>query len=381
MTSKPKVSVIVPIYGVEKYLKQCVDSILAQTLPDIEVILVDDGSPDKCPEIVDQYAQQDKRVVAIHQPNGGYGVAVNHGISVARGEYIGIIESDDWIEPTMYEKLYNNAIKNNSDVVKCSFYIYNSLAKKAKNINKKWRGIPHMNLFDAPDGAFSLRDFPQIMMFHASVWASLYRADFIKNIKMSETKSASYQDFPFMCEVMATAQRISVERDYLIHYRMEEGQGSSTIRRDARLILMATQSIAGIEVLKKYGVLDVCREEIYYHAFTASRGFFDNIMWQHKAAFFDEYYRLFKPVMNDHTFRWRYFNNTDRKFCAAIIANDLIRATEHKFHFSIANLRRVLISIRMPNETYFPGWRVQFLGIQMGSLLDYYIPAWLRIKF
>ena len=131
----------------------------------------------------------------------------------------------------------------------------------------------------------------------------------------------------------------------------------------------------------KYGVLDVCREEIYYHAFTASRGFFDNIMWQHKAAFFDEYYRLFKPVMNDHTFRWRYFNNTDRKFCAAIIANDLIRATEHKFHFSIANLRRVLISIRMPNETYFPGWRVQFLGIQMGSLLDYYIPAWLRIKF
>ena len=95
--NKPKVSVVVPIYKVEKYLCECVDSILAQTLHDIEVILVDDGSPDKCPEIVDEYAKKDKRVVAVHQKNAGYSTAVNKGIAMAKGEYIGVIESDDWI--------------------------------------------------------------------------------------------------------------------------------------------------------------------------------------------------------------------------------------------------------------------------------------------
>ena len=90
----PKVSVIVPIYGVEKYLRQCVDSILAQTLKDIEIILVDDGSPDGCPAIVDEYAAKDSRVIAVHQENGGYGRAVNHGIEIANGEYIGIASYD-----------------------------------------------------------------------------------------------------------------------------------------------------------------------------------------------------------------------------------------------------------------------------------------------
>lgn len=92
---QPDISVVVPIYGVEKYLKQCVDSILNQTFKNMEVILVDDGSRDRCPQMVDEYAAQDARVVAIHQPNGGYGKAVNAGIARARGKYIGIIESDD----------------------------------------------------------------------------------------------------------------------------------------------------------------------------------------------------------------------------------------------------------------------------------------------
>ena len=87
---QPDISVVVPIYGVEKYLKQCVDSILNQTFKNMEVILVDDGSRDRCPQMVDEYAAQDARVVAIHQPNGAYGKAVNAGIARARGKYIGI---------------------------------------------------------------------------------------------------------------------------------------------------------------------------------------------------------------------------------------------------------------------------------------------------
>lgn len=182
MSNQPKVSVVVPIYGVEKYLHQCVDSILAQTLKDIEIILVDDGSKDKCPEIVDEYAKKDPRIVSVHQPNGGYGRAVNHGIELAKGEYIGIIESDDWIEPTMYEKLYQKAVETNSDITKSNFYVYNSLLPINKQ-NTIWHSS-RQDLSKAPDTPFSVEEYPQIIIFHASIWSNYIKLTLSKNKKL-----------------------------------------------------------------------------------------------------------------------------------------------------------------------------------------------------
>ncbi|GHS91742.1 hypothetical protein FACS1894139_12890 [Planctomycetales bacterium] len=376
--NKPQVSIIVPVWGVEKYLRQCVDSILAQTLKDIEIILVDDGSPDNCPAIIDEYAAADSRVVAVHQPNGGYGVAINHGLELARGEYVGIIESDDWVEPDMYEKLSANAVVNNSDIVKCSFYIYNSVVKNKKHLNRKWQ-TGYMDLFDAPNGGFTLRDFPKIVMFHASVWASLYRADFLRTngIKMIDTNKTMFQDFPFMCEVMSLAKRISVVKDYLIHYRVEEGQNSSTKQVGQRNIQMASRCIDGIEILKKNGVLDLCKEEIYFHAWTANLDFFNKIMWKFKAEYFDELYRLFTPLKKDKTFRFKYFKQDQVKFVRQVWENDMIGAVAHRHRFSLRNLRRFLLSIHTPyfSNTY---WHLTFLGIQFGRQF-YHRPAWLRI--
>ena len=122
--TQPKVSVIVPIYGVEKYIHQCIDSILNQTLEDIEILLIDDGSKDNCPAIIDEYAKQDSRIKAIHQENGGYGKAVNNGLSKATGEYIAIVEPDDFIEQNMFEVLYDDAKQNDVDVVKGPYYDY-----------------------------------------------------------------------------------------------------------------------------------------------------------------------------------------------------------------------------------------------------------------
>lgn len=118
-SSKPKVSVIVPIYNVEKYLRKCVDSILAQTLTDIEVILVDDGSPDGCPQIVDEYAAKDPRVVPVHQRNGGLSAARNGGLSVASGKYVGFVDADDWVEPRMYEELFSACEASTADIGAC----------------------------------------------------------------------------------------------------------------------------------------------------------------------------------------------------------------------------------------------------------------------
>lgn len=114
---KPKVSIIVPIYCVEKYLQECVDSLLKQKLQEIEIILVDDGSPDKSGEIADDYAKRDERVKVIHQMNGGLGPARNTGIKAASGEYVGFVDSDDWVKPEMYETLYEVAVRNNADIV------------------------------------------------------------------------------------------------------------------------------------------------------------------------------------------------------------------------------------------------------------------------
>ena len=112
-----KVSIIVPVYNVEKYLRQCVDSLRLQTLHDIEIILVDDGSLDNCPIICDDYAELDKRIKVIHKKNGGLGMACNSGMEIATGEYIAFCDSDDYVDMDMYETLYETAIKYDCDAV------------------------------------------------------------------------------------------------------------------------------------------------------------------------------------------------------------------------------------------------------------------------
>ena len=113
----PKVSIVVPMYNVEKYIAQCEESLTHQTLEDIEIVLVDDGSPDHCGELADEYARKDNRIKVVHRTNGGLGPARNSGIEAATGEYIGFVDGDDWVMPEMYEKLYFAAKANNADIV------------------------------------------------------------------------------------------------------------------------------------------------------------------------------------------------------------------------------------------------------------------------
>ena len=110
------VSVVIPVYNVEAYLDRCVKSVLAQTLPNIEIILVDDGSPDMCPKMCDEYAKMDSRIRVIHQPNGGQSSARKAGISIAKGQYVCLVDSDDYVEPTMYEELYRGIVDFQAEI-------------------------------------------------------------------------------------------------------------------------------------------------------------------------------------------------------------------------------------------------------------------------
>ncbi len=118
-----KLSIIVPIYNVEKYLDNCIQSILRQTYKDFELILVDDGSPDKCPEMIDEYAKQDSRIIALHKSNGGLMSAWKYGVQRAKGDYIGFVDSDDWIDSDMYEQMISVAYEEKVDMV-CSALVY-----------------------------------------------------------------------------------------------------------------------------------------------------------------------------------------------------------------------------------------------------------------
>lgn len=319
-----KVSIVVPIYKVENYLRECVDSILNQTLKDIEIILIDDGSPDACPQIVDEYAKQDKRVIAVHQANSGYSAAVNKGIQLAQGEYIGIIESDDWIEPDMYEKLYHDAKKYSTDVTKGMFTSYNSTLPAGVR-DEVFRNPSGVDLSLAPDGAFRITEWPQLMAFHASIWSSIYRADFVKKIKIPDTAGASYQDFPFMIDVMLRAERISVVRKPFVHWRNDPEQGNSTSARGEKLLLMAKNSKTGIDLVKASGRLDELKETLYIHVVWTNMGFFQKINSKYRQTYYEMLREIFLPIKNDPTFTYKYFRPQDRLFFSLI--------TDHSYAF------------------------------------------------
>ena len=138
MSKQPSVSILVPCYNVEKYLNQCLDSIVNQTLKDIEIICINDGSTDSTLDIIKSYADKDKRVKIIDKPNEGYGKSMNRGLDAATGEYVGIVESDDWVDTDMFKKLYDIASKNDADIVKSDFYVYTTTDGE-KNVKKNYQ--------------------------------------------------------------------------------------------------------------------------------------------------------------------------------------------------------------------------------------------------
>lgn len=351
VSGRPKVSIVVPIYNVEKYLNECVDSILSQTLTDVEVILVDDGSPDNCGKIIDEYAKKDSRVIPVHQKNSGYSAAVNKGIDMARGEYVGIIESDDWIESDMYKALYDDAKKNDADVTKSLFYYYNpTLEEEYRDVI--WKNPCQVDLRYAPNHPFTAVEWPKIVGFHASIWSSIYRADFIKKIKIPETAGASYQDFPFMIEVMTKAKRITVVKKAFLHWRNEPQQGNSTSASGKKLLLMVKNNETCLKILKKSGQYEKLKEAFFAHVVWANTGFYYRVGRENQAEYYKRFRKLLMNIVNDETFEYKYFRQEDR---------EIVRTFTSRFGKMKLDLRPVIGKVKYPIrrmlETILPSYK------------------------
>ncbi len=214
-----KISVLVPIYNVERYLPQCLDSLIAQTLQDMEIIAVDDGSTDSSGEILDRYAAKDSRFHVIHKQNTGYGHTMNTAMGHATGEYIGILESDDYAEPDMFAALYEAAKQNDVDIAKSNYWEF---TKEGANVL-----INSMGKF--ADGAlFVPCDRWQIFFCPAAIWSALYRREFLaeNRLRFSETPGASYQDTAFHFKALSCAERMIAVDTAFVHYRTDSVNSS-----------------------------------------------------------------------------------------------------------------------------------------------------------
>ena len=343
----PKVSIIMPTYNVEKYFRQCIESVINQTLTDIEIIPVDDGSPDNCGKIMDEYAAKDPRIKPIHQENGGYGKAVNAGIEAATGEYIGIVETDDYIEPDMYQKLYNQAKKFDADVCKCDFRYY-----YGKN---KFFSCNNLKQIANEDTVFTLKENPLIMKYHVSIWSAIYKKNYLKenNIKVIESPNASYQDMPFASEVYAKGAKITILHEHLINYRAENGMDSSTIRRDGRLKLMPIMCQKAKFIFEENHCWQEVKEVAYWHFYNCSVGMFFQTEDKYKDEHYKELRKLFCDIPNENI-TFKYFSR-QQKFVMGLILKDkkadlLIYAKYFYYANLLKRIRRRIISIRFNSK-------------------------------
>lgn len=205
-----KVSIVMPVCNVEQYLRECLDSCVNQTLKEIEIICVNDGSADGCLDILKEYAAKDDRVKVIDKDNAGYGHTMNIGMDMARGEYIGIVESDDFVELNMYEELYKVAKENELDIAKADFNrFYGSKGNYKLEYNRVARSDENYNVVINPsENIYCFR-------FIMNTWSGIYNHNFLLShgIRHNETPGASFQDNGFWFKTFAEAQRIMFLND------------------------------------------------------------------------------------------------------------------------------------------------------------------------
>lgn len=253
----PKLSIIIPVYNVEQYLQRCINSILNQTFTDFEAIFINDGSPDNCGKILDEYAEKDNRIVVIHQDNQGVSAARNAGIRIAQGVYLGFVDPDDFIESTMYEKMIDLMVTNNSDIVCCRF----------KNLieDKIVENIPNLKIHSPmtiDEFVEHLFDSPRTVFF--SVWNKVIKRDLItelfdESLKIAEdnlflinycknAKIASYLDEALYC--------VFCRRNSATRRNIENLYGSLDVRR--KIIDITKQFSRKCFYLSQNDYLDMC---------------------------------------------------------------------------------------------------------------------------
>ena len=222
-------SVIIPVYNVENYLNECLDSVTSQTLDDVEIICIDDGSTDNSPYILKEYQKKDSRIKIITKENGGQATARNLGIKEAQGEYITFVDSDDFIEPTMFEKLYTKAKDNNLDIAMCKIATYDNQTEEIKN--NVWYYM--LGVFrDFEKDIFNHKDTKEFTC-HIAVtpYNKIYKTTLLKENNILFPEGLIFEDEKFFYDTYLRAKRVSIVDEFLYYYRINrKGSTVDTIK-------------------------------------------------------------------------------------------------------------------------------------------------------
>lgn len=214
----PKVSIIVPVYNVEKYLRKCIDSLINQTLNDIEIICINDGSTDKSLKILKEYKNKDSRIILLNQENSGQSVARNRGIEIAKGEYLGFVDPDDWIDLDYYEKLYNAASTNNTDIAVGEIIRVTGIKKK------KFLNFEKETLTDNTKLKFELCDVPE----KSYIWNKIYKTQKLKEINLKFEEGRIFEDCIFTPQALFfLGKMVTVPNTYYYYLR----RNNSTVKQ------------------------------------------------------------------------------------------------------------------------------------------------------
>lgn len=248
----PKVSVVLPIYNVEEYLNQALHSLSVQTLEETEFLCVNDGSTDGSMTVLQEYAAMDGRFRILDGPNGGYGKAMNRGMDAARGEYIGILEPDDFVSPRMYQLLYRAAHPEELDFVKSDYYRF-YVSPKGVLEERKMKVGADENWYDR-----IVDPGEELGAFHLAMktWNGIYRRSFLEQygIRHHETPGASYQDNGFWFQTMCRARRVKFIRNAHYHYRQDNP--NSSINNTAKLYCMTEEYQFILDWLEREGLAE-----------------------------------------------------------------------------------------------------------------------------
>lgn len=291
-----KVSVIIPVYNTEKYLKECLDSIVNQSLEDIEIICIDDGSTDNSLEILREYAENDSRFKIFSQENNGQGSARNYGLDVAKGEYIYFMDSDDFIELNTLSDCYNEANKNNLD-----FLMFQLI-----NYDESKKSLYHDNDYDMPnvgdlvaDNVFSYADLNHLIFQVAvSPVNKLYSKKFLDDINVRFPEDVIFEDNVFFWNVFLNAKRIK----FLKHHYYIRRRHSSSTTGNAGIRFVDTLEIHNriFIIFKKFNIFDEFKKYLFNKKVVLANVRFNQVNDEVKSVFFNEMKNDFKEMSNEY---------------------------------------------------------------------------------
>lgn len=297
------ISVIMPSLNVKPFIEKCLLSVVNQTLKDIEIICVDAGSTDGTLEIIEKYAKIDSRIKVFHSDKKSYGYQMNLGISNANGEYIGIVETDDFIDEKMFEILYELSENGTTDISKVNFYHFYNESSKSVDCSKK----------NLPKNPFTVYDNADILNGHPSIWAAIYKKSFLEenNISFKEAPGGGWVDNPFLFQTFLSAKSITYKDEPFYYYRELNPTSSTNDLKD--LTLPMTRMIDNLDALEEYSckdedILNALYIRIYWHIYDLLKK--DNFKQQEK-----EVLKGFYDVLNrvDEDIIIKRFNNNDQK--------------------------------------------------------------------